>query len=237
MAQLTTSPATRVPVVDVIRDAIRQRLIAPGAPLVQSALADALGVSKIPIREALHTLASEGLVTFAEDGAHVTLLSPGEIHELWTLRSAVEPLLAEAIVRRLGPADREALAQLVAAMDSAEGDAWSDLNYVFHTELYRLSGMAHTAAMATRLLTRLEPYSRTAVNLLAGRPAAQAEHHEMLAALDARDAAALREVIERHSTRVRDLLMADAAAQAAPPGRSAAAAEAARGLAERLGSS
>lgn len=231
-----TSPAQRMPVVDIIRDAIRKRLIAPGTPLVQSALADALGVSKIPVREALHSLASEGLVTFGGDGAHVTALSPSEIHELWTLRAAVEPLMAEAIVRRLGPADRELLEQLVADMDTAEGDDWSDLNYVFHTELYRIAAMPHTAAAATRLLTRLEPYSRAAVNLLAGRPAAQAEHHEIVAALAPQDAAALREVMHRHNTRVRDLLVADAESQTAQPARSVATAEAARILAERLAS-
>src|SRR5215470_3257032 len=81
-------------ITEVIRDAIRQRLLPPGAPLVQSAIAEAFGVSRIPVREALQYLASEGLVTLGDDGARVTLLSTAEIYELWTLRSVIEASMA-----------------------------------------------------------------------------------------------------------------------------------------------
>ncbi len=107
-----------VAVVDVLRDAIRQRLLAPGAPLVQASLATALGVSKIPVREALHSLAAEGLVTFTDEGVRVVSLSPAEVHELWSLRALVEPALAGAIVHNAGPADLRQLRELVDAMDA-----------------------------------------------------------------------------------------------------------------------
>ena len=61
-----------VPIADVVRDAIRQRLLPPGMALIQGALADALGVSRVPVRGALQYLASEGLVTFTDEGARVT---------------------------------------------------------------------------------------------------------------------------------------------------------------------
>lgn len=224
------------PVVDVIRDAIRQRLLAPGAPLVQSALASALGVSKIPVREALHALASEGLVTFTADGARVTALTADEIDELWSLRALLEPAFADAIVANAGPAEVGSLEQLVEAMDTAaDGDAWSDLNYTFHLELYRIANRPHFAGAATRILTQIEPHSRVAINRLAGQPAAQAEHHEMLVALRSRDADALAEVLERHSTRARALLVGYVAAPdaATGPGTSAVS-EAARAFVGRL---
>ncbi len=224
----------RVPVADVLRDAIRQRLLPPGMALVQSALAEALGVSKIPVREALHALAAEGLVTFSDEGARVTTLPPAQVHELWTLRALLEPAMAEAIVARLGPSELARVRELVAAMDDAEGDEWSELNYAFHLELSRMSGLPHFAAAATRVLTAIEPYSRVAVNRLAGRAAAQAEHREMLAALEARDAAALREVLERHSTRARELLAGYAEPAADRASGYGAASEAARAFAARL---
>lgn len=225
----------RLPVADVIRDAIRQRLLAPGAPLVQSALAEALGVSKIPVREALHSLAAEGLVTFTDEGARVTLLAPDEINELWSLRALVEPALADAIVRNAGPSDLAAIRRLVEDMDTAsDGDEWSDLNYVFHLELYRIAALPQFASVATRVLTMIEPYSRVAVNRLEGQAAAQAEHRELLEAIERGDATALRDVLERHSTRARDLLAGYAEREASSAPSLSATSRAARSFAARL---
>jgi DNA-binding GntR family transcriptional regulator len=224
-----------VAVVDVLRDAIRQRLLAPGAPLVQASLASALGVSKIPVREALHSLAAEGLVTFTEEGVRVASPSPAEVHELWSLRALIEPALAGAIVRNAGPADVRALGELVAAMDAeTDGDAWSDLNFVFHLELYRIAALPHYAAVARRVLTLIEPHSRVAVHRLAGRDAAQSEHRELLLAIEARDEERLRATLEVHATRARELLMGFAERERDPATGVTAAAQAARSFAARL---
>jgi len=224
-----------VAVVDVLRDAIRQRLLAPGAPLVQASLANALGVSKIPVREALHSLAAEGLVTFTDDGVRVVALSPAEVHELWSLRALIEPALAGALVRNAGPGDVRALRELVAAMDAeTDGDAWSDLNFVFHLELYRIAALPHYAAVARRVLTLIEPHSRVAVHRLEGRDAAQAEHRQLLAAIEARDEDALRSTLEVHATRARELLVGFAEREGDPSAGITAAAQAARSFAARL---
>lgn len=225
----------RPPIADVLRDAIRQRLLPPGMALVQGALADALGVSRVPVREALHSLASEGLVTFFDDGARVALLPPGEVHELWSLRALLEPSMAEAIARNVAPTELDVLRRLVEAMDAAvDGDHWSKLNFAFHVELYRVARLPHYAAAAQRILTQIEPYSRVAVNRLQGQGAAQAEHHEMIAALERRDGAALREVLERHSIRARDLLAGHVDGEATAGPQSQQTSEAARAFAARL---
>jgi DNA-binding GntR family transcriptional regulator len=230
------APGRAVPLIDVIRDAIRQRLLPPGTPLVQAAIADAFGVSRIPIREALQYLASEGLVTFTDDGARVTSLPAEEVHELWTLRALIEPALAEATVGNIGPSELAELRTLVDAMDHAvDGDEWSDLNYNFHLAMYRAARLPHFAAVASRVLTQIEPYSRVAVNRLQGQGAAQAEHHEMIAALDDRDTSRLREVLERSSIRARSLMAEWTDGRAGPAPRDAAAtSEAARAFARRL---
>ena len=225
----------RLPLVDLIREAIRQRLLVPGAPLIQSAIADALDVSKIPVREALHALAAEGLVTFTDDGARVTLLSPSEIYEVWTLRSVIEPGMAKAIVRELQPNDLARIATLVEAMGkAADGDEWSDLNYAFHQDLYGISALPHFTRLASHVLTLIEPYSRVAVNRLSGQPAAQAEHREMLVALEDSDAERLEQVLVRHSTRARDLLVDYVVTAVERPSRHVATSEAARAFVARL---
>ena len=225
-----------VPLTDVIRDAIRQRLLPPGAPLVQSAIAEALGVSRIPVREALQYLASEGLVTFTEDGAKVTSLPAEEVYELWTLRALIESSMAEATARNIGPSELAELRALVDAMDRAtDGDEWSDLNYAFHMAMYRVARLPHFAGVAARVLTLIEPYSRVAVKRLEGQDAAQAEHREMIAALERRDAESMREVLERSSIRARKLLVDWAEGRSESTPRAATAtAEAARAFASRL---
>ncbi len=223
------------PIADILRDAIRQRLLPPGMALVQGALAQALGVSRVPVREALQYLASEGLVTFADDGARVTLLRPADIHELWSLRALVEPAMAYAITENIGAAEFAELRRLVAQMDAAaDGDAWSDLNYGFHRRLYRIARLPQYASVAERILTQIEPYSRVAVNRLEGRAEAQAEHHEMIDALERRDADALHDVLERHSTRARALLVGYAEGESAGADGSDRQSEAARAFAARL---
>ncbi|MGD9765178.1 MAG: GntR family transcriptional regulator [Candidatus Binatia bacterium] len=222
-------------IADILRDAIRQRLLPPGMALVQGALAEALGVSRVPVREALHSLAAEGLVVFAEDGAHVAVLEPGEIHELWSLRALIEPAMAVAIAQHTGAPELALLSRLVERMDAAEGsDAWSDLNFAFHLELYRTARLPHYAATARRILTQIEPYSRVAVSRLQGQGAAQAEHHEMITALERRDGEALREVLERHSIRARALLVGYAEKLPDDAAPSQQTADAARAFAARL---
>lgn len=225
-----------IPISDVIRDAIRQRLLPPGTPLVQSAIAEALGVSRIPVREALQYLASEGLVTFAEDGAKVTSLPPEEVHELWTLRALLESSMADMTARNVSPAELGELRALVDAMDrTADGDEWSDLNHAFHLAMYRTARMPHFAGAATRVLTLIEPYSRVAVKRLEGQGAAQAEHREMIAALEERDAERLREVLQRSSTRARKLVVDWAEGRNTSPTRTArATSEVAREFVGRL---
>ena len=228
--------ASEPQIAEVIRDAIRQRLLPPGAPLVQSAIAEAFGVSRIPVREALQYLASEGLVTLGDDGARVTLLSTAEIYELWSLRAVIEASMADATARNIGPAEFEELRVLVDAMDHAkDGDEWSDINYGFHLAMYRIARLPHFARVATRVLTLIEPYSRVVVGRLQGQDAAQSEHREMIAALEERDAEKLREVLERSSLRAR-ALMIDWAEEESPALRPAEtrASEAARAFVGRL---
>jgi DNA-binding GntR family transcriptional regulator len=183
----------------------------------------------------LHALAAEGLVTFGEDGgARVTALAPEEVDELWTLRALLESHMAPAIVRTATPADVAALRELVAAMDDLEATAWSDRNFTFHQELHRLAEMPHFADATGRVLTMIEPYSRVAVTVLQEQSEAQAEHHQMIAAIRADDGDELARLLLHHSNRARQALLAYAESQQQPVDPKAEAAAAARSLADHL---
>jgi DNA-binding GntR family transcriptional regulator len=202
----------KVPVVDVLRDAIRQRLVPPGTPLIQQDVAAALGVSRIPVREALQSLAAEGIVEFSDDGgARVFSLTADEIDELFALRLLIEPAMADAIVRNVSDSDIGYLGDLVAQMDTygeADPPAWANANHVFHEHLYRSADQRHYFRFARQLLTLVDPYARVAVFHLHGREASQLEHHAMIGALQDRNGEELRQLTHRHISRARVDLIA-----------------------------
>src|SRR5690606_29038054 len=88
--------------VEILRDKILHGDYREGSPLRQDALAAELGVSRIPVREALRQLEVEGLVTFSPHlGAVVSSLSLNEIEELFDLRALLESELLRQAVKRM----------------------------------------------------------------------------------------------------------------------------------------
>ncbi len=233
MDQVTNS--AQAPIAEILRESIRLGLLEPGKPLIQASIAKAMGVSRIPVREALHTLAAEGFVTFGEDGhAHVTALAPDEVDELWALRGLLESHMASGIVRTATPADVAALREIVDAMDDLTATAWSDSNFTFHQELYRLSDMPHVAAAAGRVLTMTDPYGRITVTVPYLEGKLNGQHRQMLDAIAAGDDAELARLLQRHSTDTAADLAEYAAKTPQPDKQKAIATKTAQTLADYL---
>ncbi len=223
------------PIAEFLREGIRLGLLAPGKPLIQASIAEAMGVSRIPVREALYTLAAEGLVIFGEDGgARVIEFAPDDVEELWALRGLLESHMALAIVRTATPADVAVLREIVDAMGDLKGPVWSDHNFTFHLELHRLSDMPHFAAAAGRALTMTEPYSRAAVNVLHREGKRNAQHRLMVDALAAGDGDELTRLLLGHSTGTRATLAEYAAKAAQPVDQKVVVTETAQSLADHL---
>jgi DNA-binding GntR family transcriptional regulator len=86
-----------------LRDLILDGALAPGARLIEAELGRQLGTSSTPIREALLTLAAEGLVTVSpHQGAHVSRLAYAEIEERLFMRDALEAAAVARVVRNIG---------------------------------------------------------------------------------------------------------------------------------------
>ena len=93
-----------------LRRAIIEGHYAPGERIVEARVADALSVSRTPVREAVRRLESEGLVTTERNrGAHVRMLTNDGIADLYEARARLESFLAELAARRASPADIEAI--------------------------------------------------------------------------------------------------------------------------------
>jgi DNA-binding GntR family transcriptional regulator len=181
----------RKTVAEAAAEELRMRILSgalqAGAQLRQEVLAAELGVSRIPLREALRLLEGEGLVTIVPHrGAVVSVLSPDEIGELFDLRVLVEPDLIRRAVPHMTPDDlREAEATLAgykAALEHRDVGAWGRLNTRFHLALYRPARRPRSFALAQTLLDQADRYTRMQLLLTEGQLRAQQEHEALLAA-------------------------------------------------------
>lgn len=178
-------------VADRIRDAIFDGGYAPGSQLREVELAEALGVSRGPVREALLKLEREGLVRSEwHRGATVTTLSGEDVAELDSLRAALEHLAVELVVERAGDDALAAIDAVVRRMERAAGEhemVRCDLE--FHDAVYAAAGHRRLLEAWHAIRSQVHLFLLTRIGVatdgyLAGIPA---EHRELVAALRARD--------------------------------------------------
>jgi DNA-binding GntR family transcriptional regulator len=109
------SPLTKL-VVNSIRDRILSGHFAPGERLVEAQLSGELGVSRMPVREALRELAAEGIVSIEpRRGAMVAVYTPEQVQELVEVRATLEALNAKLAAKRHDPEQIRKLEQILAA--------------------------------------------------------------------------------------------------------------------------
>ena len=153
--------------------------LGPGTWLRQDEIAGRLGVSKIPVREALQRLAGLGLLRFETNrGAVVPELSAMEAEETYALRAGIEPQLLDRSLPELSAAD---LAEAETAL-AADGRSLTEANWAFHRALYRASGWDRGLAVAEILHAAVAPYVVLYTEGLGGAGDSDAEHHALLEA-------------------------------------------------------
>lgn len=173
MARMVTSPATaserpgdRVPsLVDVAQDYLRERIatgeFAPGDRLKERDLVAEIGISRVPIREALRILASEGFVTLnPRRGAVVARLEPEELDKIYEVREALEVQEAALAARKATPEDVAAMFAQVEASERAllTGDRRSAdrANLAFHAILVEMTHNELLSRLLQPLQSRLD---------------------------------------------------------------------------------
>ncbi len=133
-----------------VRAMISSGELAAGSWLRETTLAERVGVSRTPIREALNRLAAEGLVDISKNkGAQVVSFSPEDIAGLYDVRAGFEPHAVLLAVPRLSDEDVDQLASLAARMEaiveSGDLDKLSALNNAFHSMFMDRCGNRHFA--------------------------------------------------------------------------------------------
>lgn len=188
--------------VDVLRDYILSGAIEPDLPIRQDALAAELRVSKIPLREALARLESDGLVISQPNrGFFVRPMSPEEAEEIYALRLKLEPDAAAAACLVATESDQEAARQALAAFDidaAAHKPTVGGLNRAFHLALVKPGGNRITTNIVSRLHILADRYVRKHLEPKGRVPRAEAEHHEMLDMWIKRKDVKVRKAISEH---------------------------------------
>lgn len=179
--------------VDLVRDRILAGTVDADRAIRQDALAAELGVSKIPLREALTRLEQEGLVrSQANRGYFVRALTYAEAEEVYALRLRLEPEVAAVAAARATDAERELAAHSLSQLDevtNAHGVGVGAFNRAFHLALLRPSGQPITTTMLGRLHVLSERYVRKHLEPLGRDRRANDEHSRLLERWLARDAA------------------------------------------------
>ncbi|WP_052341060.1 GntR family transcriptional regulator [Salinarimonas rosea] len=183
-----------------------------GFQLRQDALASEFGVSRIPIREALVQLESEGLVKIhPHRGAVVSELSVSEVEELFDLRALLEPRLLKLSAPRLTQADfadlDAILSEYSAEMRAENPSRWGALNTELHMLLYKHADQPRTAVIVATLLQNTDRYTRIQLAFTDGRVRAEEEHAVLVDLCRQRDIRGACALLKEHIQNVRRTLV------------------------------
>lgn len=190
-------------VYDHLRTEILEGRLEPGAELGEVALAEQLGVSRGPLREAIGRLAAEGLVTVSpRRGAVVRSLSKKEFLELYQVREALERMAVQLAVPRLTAEQVEELASLNEEMAAhAAGnkvDSFFEANLAFHARLLEASGNRKLQELYRQLLDQLGRYRLRSLTLRGNLKRSVSEHKAILRAASRGDAERAAQLMAEH---------------------------------------
>lgn len=179
---------------DAVRSNLEQLILSgafsDGDRLNETRLAEKLGVSRTPLREALQSLAANGLVELVPNrGAFVRHPSTTEMVEMFEVMAELEAMCARLAARRATENQllrlEETDAACVEAAKAGDSDAYYWKNETFHMALYAASGNGYLAEEAARLHRRLQPFRRLQLRTRGRMAQSLEEHRSMVLAIRA----------------------------------------------------
>lgn len=187
-----------------LRELIFSGELQAGQVLRQEEIARQLGLSRLPVREALNRLATEELVELKpRRGFYVVSLKPDEIEDIFEMRAMLEARAGQLATERMTTLDADALDRLVnsldAAIDSNEGfDDYGRLNEQFHERLYQSCHRKYLRRQIGLLRDAVAPLIRILASESGELRRAQEEHRQMARFFRIGDAAGVSELCRKH---------------------------------------
>lgn len=195
------------PLRDVVFNTLRQAIIKgdlkPGERLLEIQLADKLGVSRTPVREAIRKLELEGLVTMVpRRGTTVLGITKKHLKDVLEIRSALEELALELACRRVTPEQYEELVRLEALLeakqDSDNAFELSDIDEKFHEQIYQATNNPRLIQLLANLREQMYRFRLEYMKAKDKRPRLIQEHQQIIKALKNKDSKAGRKAIYDH---------------------------------------
>lgn len=196
-----------LPLRDVVFQTLRQAIItgefAPGERLMEIALAERLGVSRTPVREAIRKLELEGLVVMIpRKGAEVAKITKERLRDVLEVRCALEELAATLACQRIDEAGKERLkschGEFIQAVDQGDALEIANQDEAFHECIFEATGNDRLLQIVHNLKEQMYRYRMEYVKDASYRKELVAEHEKLLGAILCGDTETAKEVMRHH---------------------------------------
>lgn len=199
-------------VFESLREAIIVGKLSPGERLMEIQMAEEMGVSRTPVREAIRKLELEGLVVMLpRKGAYVAGLSLKDITDVFEIRGALEGLAAELAAERITEEELEGLERyLVKISEESETGNLSkvvETDTDFHSLIYSASRNQRLSQIINNLREQIQRFRTTSLAYPGRMKVAVEEHRKIVEAISARDGELARKLAHEHMENAENSMM------------------------------
>lgn len=199
-----------------LRDAIITQVLKPGERLMEIQLADEMGVSRTPVREAIRKLELEGLVVMVpRKGAYVAGVSMKDIHEVYEVRSALEMLAVTLAAERITDEELNALEQQVlreseeeAKKDGSDLDNIIYIDSSFYDIIYQAARNQRLVQFVNILQEQLQRFRAASLARPGRSKTALEEHKQIVEALSERNGELASKLAQEHIENAENAMIA-----------------------------
>jgi len=190
-------------VLDAIRTAIMNGTLKPRERLMEIQLAEELGVSRTPIREALRNLELEGfIVMMPRKGAYVSDLSFKDIADVFEIRAALEGLAAALAAERITEEELETMERLLVekqeSITQKDIDRLVEVDTKFHELMYQASRNQRLSNIISNLREQIQRFRLTSLSYPGRNKESLEEHKKLVEAIQSRDVQLARQLASEH---------------------------------------
>lgn len=199
-------------VFESLREAIITGRLRPGERMMEIQMAEEMGVSRTPVREAIRKLELEGLVVMIpRKGAYVAGLSLKDIADVFEIRGALEGLAAELAAERITDEEQDEmeryLVMIAEYIEAGDIEKVVEIDTDFHTLLYKCSRNSRLSQIISNLREQIQRFRTTSLSYPGRMKTALEEHRKIVEALAARDGELARRIAQEHIENAENSMM------------------------------
>lgn len=199
-------------VLEAIREAIINGSLKPRERLMEIQMAEELGVSRTPIREALRKLELEGFIVMVpRKGAYVADISIKDIADVFEIRASLEGLAAALAAERITDEELEFMERCLVvkaeAIAKADFDKLVDIDTKFHESIYKASRNERLWAIINNLREQIQRLRMTSLSVPGRMAQSLKEHRAIVEAIQSRDINLARQVAQEHIENAENVMM------------------------------